>query len=423
MEPTTVQHALSAAVHAGALTEEAPLCLLYDLDRLRANLAALAGAFPAGTIHALAVKACPLAAVLDEARGLGFGAECASEGELELALRLGFPPERILFDSPAKTRPEIARALDAGVTLNIDNLQELERVAARLTAAGAGAGGRSRIGLRVNPQVGAGSIAMSSTASRGSKFGVPLEEQRAAVLDAFRRHDWLRGLHVHVGSQGCPLDLMVAGARRVVDLGLEIEALRGRPVELFDLGGGLPIDYTRDALETRYAEYAAALGERVPELFSGAYQLATEMGRHVFARSGWAASRVEYTKESGGRRIAVIHAGADLFVRAAYLPEIWSHRVTVHDAGGAPKEGPRAPWDVAGPLCFSGDLIARGVELPAIEPGDIVVVHDAGAYTLSMWSRYNSRRAPAVLGYEGDPARIRLLKERESLDDLLRFWG
>src|SRR5512140_2732754 len=123
MEPTTVQRtfaALSAALRAGALAEEAPLCLLYDLDMLRANLAALAGAFPAGTIHALAVKACPLAAVLDEARGLGFGAECASEGELELALRLGFPPERILFDSPAKTRPEIARALEAGVTLNID---------------------------------------------------------------------------------------------------------------------------------------------------------------------------------------------------------------------------------------------------------------------------------------------------------------
>lgn len=421
MEPTAVQRALSAALRAGALTEEEPLCLLYDLDMLRANLAALAGAFPAGTIHALAVKACPLAALLGEARGLGFGAECASEGELELGLRLGFPPERILFDSPAKTRPEIARALDAGVTLNIDNPQELERVAARV--AGQSTRSRSTIGLRVNPQVGAGAIAMSSTASRGSKFGVPLEEQRAAVLDAFRRHEWLRGLHVHVGSQGCPLELMVAGARRVVDLALEIQALRGRPVELLDIGGGLPVDYAHDALEARYAGYAAALREGVPELFSGAFQLATEMGRHVFARSGWAASRVEYTKEAGGRRIAVIHAGADLFVRAAYLPEIWSHRVTVHDAGGAPKEGPRAPWDVAGPLCFSGDLIARGVELPAIEPGDIVVVHDAGAYTLSMWSRYNSRRAPAVLGYEGEPARIRVLKERESLDDLLRFWG
>jgi diaminopimelate decarboxylase len=81
------------------------------------------------------------------------------------------------------------------------------------------------------------------------------------------------------------------------------------------------------------------------------------------------------------------------------------------------------PWDVAGPLCFTGDLLARERQLPHMTPGDHVVVHDAGAYTLAMWSRYNSRRAPAVYGYEGDPPAIKLLKPAESLDDLLRFWG
>ena len=134
------------------------------------------------------------------------------------------------------------------------------------------------------------------------------------------------------------------------------------------------------------------------------------------------ASRVEYTKIAGGRSIAVIHAGADLFVRAAYAPQHWHHRVSVFDAGGSPKGGALSPWDVAGPLCFSGDLVARERLLPPIEPGDIVVVHDAGAYTLSMWSRYNSRRAPAVHGFEGETPRLRLLKRAETEDEVRRFW-
>jgi diaminopimelate decarboxylase len=221
---------------------------------------------------------------------------------------------------------------------------------------------------------------------------------------------------------------MVEGARRVVDLALEIQAERGAPIELFDLGGGLPVDYAGGAGAPGFSEYAAALKQRAPELFAdaapcGPKRLATEFGRSLSAKIGWVASRVEYTKTSGERRIAVIHAGADLFVRAAYLPEVWSHRVTVHDPSGAPKEGPLEAWDVAGPLCFSGDLIARDRALPAIAPGDIVVVHDAGAYTLSMWSRYNSRRAPAVYGHEGDPPEISRLKPPEAIEDLLRFWG
>ncbi|MCC6558141.1 MAG: diaminopimelate decarboxylase [Polyangiaceae bacterium] len=414
-----VERVLAAAVREGAIGEDAPAAMFYDMDAFRAGLGALEAAFPAGTLHALAVKANPLAAMLAEARALGFGAECASEAELEHARRLGFPADRILFDSPAKTRREIATALDGGVTLNADNLDELGRIAARLEVAPS----RSLIGLRVNPEVGAGRITSSSTAFRGSKFGVPLGEQREAVLAAFAAHPWLRGLHVHVGSQGCDVALMVAGARRAVELAAEIEARRGRPIDLLDIGGGLPIDYTCNGKAPSFSDYAAALRAGAPGIFEGPFRIATELGRSVSAGAGFFASRVEYVKRAGDHRIAVIHAGADLFLRAAYLPETWSHRISAHDPRGAPKQGPAAPWDVAGPLCFSGDLVARARPLPAVEPGDLVVVHDAGAYTLAMWSRYNSRRAPAVLGYEGDPPRLRLLKAAESLDDVLRFWG
>jgi diaminopimelate decarboxylase len=130
---------------------------------------------------------------------------------------------------------------------------------------------------------------------------------------------------------------------------------------------------------------------------------------------------VEYTKRSGECRIAVIHAGADLFLRQVLAPEAWSLRVSVHHPDGRPKSGAPEPWDIAGPLCFSGDLLARGRSLPPIEPGDLVVVHDAGAYTLALWSRYNSRCSPVVLAH--GPEGLMVLRRAETVDEVLRFWG
>jgi diaminopimelate decarboxylase len=419
MDAKRVRPVIEAAVRAGVLGEDTPAAMFHDLDAFRGGLAALRDAFPAGTLHAVAMKANPLAALLAEARDLGFGVECASEAEVEHALRLGFKGPDVVFDSPAKTVREIDHALAHDVTVNADNLGEIERIAARIASRPS----RSLVGLRVNPVVGGGTILSSSTATRTSKFGVTLDEHRAAIVDAFARHPWLVGLHAHVGSQGCALDLMAESARRLVDLADEIEARRGRAIALLDIGGGLPVDYTSDDVRPTFAEYAALLRERVSELFSGRFRLATEQGRSVFAKGGWAASRVEHVKRAGGRDIAVVHFGADLFVRTAYLPATWPHRITVHDGAGAPKEGPTSPRDIAGPLCFSGDLLAEARLLPPIEAGDFVVVHDAGAYTLGMWSRYNSRRAPAVIGYTLDPPQLRLLKPAETVDDVLRFWS
>lgn len=419
MDANRVRLVIEAATRAGVLGSDTPVLMFHDLDAFRAGLAALRAAFPPGALHAVAMKANPVGALLAEARALGFGVECASEVEVEHALRLGFAGPDVVFDSPAKTVREIDRALASDVTVNADNLGEIERIAARLAAKPS----RSVVGLRVNPVVGGGTIAASSTATRTSKFGVTLDEHRAAIVDAFARHPWLVGLHAHVGSQGCALDRMVESARRLVDLAVEIEARRGRAVTLLDIGGGLPVDYTSDDVRPTFAEYAALLRQRVPELFSGRFRLVTEQGRSVFAKGGWVASRVEHTKRAGGRDIAVVHVGADLFVRTAYLPATWPHRITVHDPAGALKQGPASPWDIAGPLCFSGDLLAEGRALPPVEAGDFVVVHDAGAYTLSMWSRYNSRRAPAVFGYTLDPTSLRLLKAAETVDDVLRFWS
>lgn len=421
MDAARLHAAVTAATAAGWLRPE-PLAgdqgaavVLHDLDAVDQRIAELRSAFPADTLHAVAVKANPVAGVLDYLAHSGCGLEAASRVELAMALdRL--PPDRVVFDSPCKTVDDLRLALDAGVLLNIDSLQELQRVV-QLLDKGTPPG---PVGLRINPDIGAGSIAATSTAVAGSKFGIDLGRHRAAVLAAFAQQPWLCGLHVHVGSQGNSVDQLVAGAAALCALAEQIRATGAR-VDILDIGGGLPVDYSGGAARPDFSAYADALRQAAPGLWSGPHRLVTEFGRSLHAQAGVVLSRVEATKRSGRRRIAIIHVGADLFVRAVYRPAQWRHHITVLDPAGRPKAGPRMPWDVVGPLCFSGDRLCKGRQLPPIEPGDLVAIRDAGAYTLAMWSRYNSRCAPAVLGLRGD--QVLLLKPAEQIDDVQRFWG
>lgn len=393
--------------------------LFYDLDYANGRLGQLRTAFPEGTLHALAVKACPLTALLRRAGDDGFGAEASSAAELEQAIRAGIPADRIVFDSPAKTEAELEHALRLGVHVNADNIQEIDRIAA-LKGRGVPV---TSVGARVNPEIGAGAIEASSTAMAGSKFGISLRDHSAVLIDRFEKHRWLSGIHVHIGSQGCDINLLASGVARAYEFGLLIERLMGNGrLSLFDIGGGLPVSYRAGVPGADFIQYAAALRPRMPGLFAKPWRLVTEFGRAVWANAGFAASRVEYTKRSHGRRIATIHVGGDLMPRTVYVPAVWRHELSVFDGRGRPKEGEPMEQDVAGPLCFSGDLVARGRLLPPIEPGDLIVVHDTGAYTLSMWSHYNSRLSPAVYGYEKSTGDLALLRKSTSVADAIRFW-
>jgi diaminopimelate decarboxylase len=396
------------ALRDGVLTESHPVVFLFDLPRFEATLDEVQAAFPAGTLHALAVKACPVGRLLRHAVARGFGLEAASAGELALALRIA-RPESILLDSPAKTFPELEAALAAGVHVNLDNLQEVARVASLGPPPGA------RIGLRVNPVVGAGRILHTSTAMAGSKFGVDLAEHGEQALAAFREHSWLTGLHVHVGSAGCDLGLLARGVAVVADLADRIEQA-GRRLSLLDIGGGLPID-TGEPI----AAYIDALARTAPAVLSGRWRLATELGRRVFGPPGILVARVEYTKTSGGRRIAIAHAGGDLFVRRVFAVDGDPLQIEVLGPDGRPRTGTPEPWDVGGPLCFSGDLIARGQDLPSISPGDLLVVRNAGAYTFSHSTRYNSRPLPGIYGWRPDRA-LEVLRPPETIEEIVRYW-
>ncbi|MCC8455453.1 diaminopimelate decarboxylase [Streptomyces rochei] len=399
--------AVRAAVEQGLLGPGTPIVGLLDVAGIRESAAALRAAFDAVTapgtpvLHAFAVKATPLVPVVRLLGEEGIGAEVASPGELALARAAGVPPERTVLDSPAKTQEELREALALGIAVNADNPQEL----ARIDALVAGGTSRSPLGVRVNPQVGGGTIEALSTATATSKFGVALRDEGARewVVRAYLDRPWLTRLHAHTGSQGIPLTLMAEGVAETYALAEEINERAGRrQVDTLDIGGGLPVNFASDETTPTYAEYARVLREAVPGLFDGRYGLVTEFGRSLLAKHGTVVARVEYAKSAGGRPVAVTHAGVQVATRTVYAPGAWPLRIAAYDAKGLPKAGPDVVQDVAGPACFAGDLLATGRALPLLEQGDYAAALDTGAYYFAHHYAYNSLARPGVYGFGAD---------------------
>ncbi len=439
-----IGQALKSALEQKMIREEDTAVIFYDLAFLEERLQQLVLSFPSSTLHGLAIKANPLLRVMDFARMAGekmnanIGVEAASMGEVSLALKTGYRPDQVVYDSPVKTMAELEFALKTGIHLNIDNLDELERVNNLLNTFDSA----SSIDIRINPQVGVGTILESSVAGEYSKFGVPIGSRRKELKEAFLKFPWLRGMHLHVGSQGCAMELLVNGTGVLYDFAVELNEQRivagFPPIDTFDIGGGLPISYHRDRPAPLMEDYVASLKKRAPGLFDHnvttspdhhvttsprhhVFRLITEFGRWTYTNAGWTASRVEYVKHDPGINTLMIHVGAELFIRECLNPSDWQHEYTLFDRNGNLKSGTDpVPYNLAGPLCFSGDILAKGVALPVAEEGDYLVIHDTGGYTFSMWSHYNSRQTPRILGYCGE--RFEVLKERQELAELAGFW-
>jgi diaminopimelate decarboxylase len=425
MDRAFIQSTMQAAISSGLLAEESPVVAFVHPDGIRETIKALKSAFPDHFVHAFAAKANCMKPALELVRSQGMACEAASPGELAQAFEAGFQAGEIVYDEPAKTRWVLRRALDLGISINIDNFQEFERLNGLIGDRPV----RGVIGFRINPQVGAGSIDAMSTATAQSKFGVALEDpgNHEQVVELYRRHEWLKCVHTHVGSQGCELDLLTSGIRKIVDLAEEINALCGcRRVSVIDIGGGLPVNFGSDEITPTFSAYAAALSSTVPELFTGHYRVITEFGRSVFAKNGFIVTRVEYTKMSGGRPIALTHAGAQLATRTVFMPDSWPLRLSVYDSNGRFKTGKTQDYDVAGPLCFAGDLIAEERPLPAIEPGDYIVLHDTGAYYFSNPFYYNALPSPAVYAaswQSGESVQFNAWRRQQTVDETLAVIG
>lgn len=268
-----------------------------------------------------------------------------------------------------------------------------------------------------------------STATNTSKFGVALKDagNREKLISCYQAHRWLTSMHTHIGSQGCTLELMVAGIRVVVDLAKEINQVVGRKqISVIDIGGGLPVNFDSEEITPTFADYASALRAAIPELFKGEFTVKTEFGRSIYAKNGFIATRVEYTKQSGGRRIAITHAGAQTATRTAFMPDLWAIRLSVYDSSGVARSGTILEQDVAGPCCFAGDMLARKRPLPIIEPGDYVMLHDTGAYYFSNPFFYNNLPAIGVYGATintGGDAALNVWRKQQSVEDMLAVIG
>jgi len=351
-----------------------------------------------------AVKANGNGAILKLLAELGAGADIVSGGEMLAALRAGFPPQRIVFAGVGKTDEELALGLERGIgEFNAESEQEIRRLSRVAVTRGTVA----RVSLRVNPDIDPQTHPYISTGLREAKFGVPI----GIAGDILRRSRSLAGVQVvgvqcHLGSQITDLAPLATGARDLAGLSRELLD-EGFPLETIDLGGGLGVDYEGGA-----GADPAALAEHILPAIDGLpLTLVLEPGRSLVAEAGALLTRVLYVKENQGRRFVIVDAGMNDLLRPALYGA--HHRVEPVQPRGAP----RVEVDVVGPVCETGDFLARGREIELPEPGDLLLVRDTGAYGFAMSSRYNMRPRAAEVMAEAGVAR--LIRRRETFGDLI----
>ncbi len=353
------------------------------------------------------VKANASRALLALLRGLGSGVDVVSGGELFRAQRAGFSGHDIIFGGVGKTARELREGLQAGVKLiNVESQGELDL----LDSIARERGVTAPVGLRVNPEVTVENAhAYIATGERGHKFGIPFDD----ALDAARATLALPGLRLmgldmHVGSQLSTLDPYRDGLARLEQLGTHIRAL-GIQLTYLDVGGGLPVQYGEGDEEPDLDAFARVVAPVVQAL--GA-ELLVEPGRFFAASGGVLLSRVLYRKRSGGKDYVVADAGMTELLRP-------SHYDAFHLIEAATSTGARAVVDVVGPVCESGDFLALGREMDDVSPGDLLVIHTAGAYGYVMSSNYNARPRAAEVMVDGH--RFAIVTVRETYEDLVRL--
>ena len=363
----------------------------------------------AGRDHLLcyAMKANSSLAVLQWFARHGCGFDIVSGGELERALAVGADPGRVVFSGVGKTRPEMARALAAGVMcFNVESTAELDV----LSDVAATSGRTARVSLRVNPDVDAKTHPYISTGLRDNKFGIA----HAGALAAFRRAAQLPGLQVvgidcHIGSQIAATEPYLEALARLLDLVEEVEAA-GVPLAHVDVGGGLGITYADEAPPAA-EELVARLLECIDARGHAHRKLIFEPGRSLVGNAGVLVSEVLYVKPGEARNFCVVDAAMNDLMRPA-MYDAWMRIVECERDGGEPQV-----WDVVGPICESGDWLGRDRTL-AVAPGDHIAVLSAGAYAMSMASNYNTRGRAAEVLVDGDCAV--LIRDRETPADLMR---
>ena len=347
----------------------------------------------------------------------GSGFDVVSGGELHRVKLAGGDPERTVFAGVGKTDDEIVAGLEAGVLMfNVESEGELEaitRVAAAMNRV-------APIALRVNPDVDPRTHRYTSTGKKESKFGMDIERslrvaEAALAMSSVR----MIGMHMHIGSQITTTEPYAGAVAKGVEVIGQLRRM-GHPIGWYNMGGGFGISYKKSEARS-IAEFAAAI---LPGVKAAGCRLAIEPGRVIAGNAGILVSRVLYTKQSGDKRFLIQDAAMNDLIRPALYESF--HRIwPVVAAPGlpAPPDDFEAaipgtePWDVVGPVCESGDFLAKDRSLPQLDRGDLIAIFSAGAYGMVMASNYNTRpRAAEVLVAL---RQSRLVRRRETYEDLV----
>ena len=379
---------------------------LYSHATLRQHFLAFDRAF-SGVRHltCFSMKSNSNMAILRLFALLGGGVDIVSGGELYRALKAGVKPDRIVYSGVGKGEADLEYALSTGILMfNVESSQEIVRlnqVAKRI-------GRRARLSIRVNPDVDPKTHPYISTGLKENKFGIDIND----ALDQYRMASGLKGLDAvgvscHIGSQLTQVEPFVDALRKLKGL---IRALgdEGIRVDFLDLGGGLGITYENEA-PPHPEEYARAIQA---ELGATDLTLIFEPGRVIAGNAGILVTKVLYTKATGEKTFFVVDAAMNDLMRPCLYDSFHAIQPV------RPRGREKVKADVVGPICESGDFLAREREVERLDPGDLIAVMSAGAYGYSMSSTYNSRpRACEVMVKED---RYYTIRKREGFEDLIR---
>jgi len=370
--------------------------LVYCERTIRGQVRAYRDAAP-GALVVYGTKAFANVELLRLLAEEGAGADVSTLGELAFAQAAGVPGERIVVHGNNKSEEELRAAAQVGALVVLDGAGEAEA---------APAAGVRRVLVRLTPGVEAATHRSIQTAHEESKFGLAPDAAAREVERARELGLEVEGLHIHVGSQLGRTDESVLALERVLAF---LENLRWKP-RVLDLGGGLGVRHNREEQLPSVAEFVGPLLDRIPAGVS----LILEPGRSLVGRAGVTLYRIGSVKESGGVTYAAIDGGMSDNPR----PQLYGARYEALLANRA-DELPSGVYRVAGKHCESGDVLIEAAELPEPRQGDVLAVPATGAYTLALGSTYNGVPRPAVvLAADGE---ARLIRARETVDDLLRF--
>ncbi|HOW42654.1 MAG TPA: diaminopimelate decarboxylase [Candidatus Omnitrophota bacterium] len=351
------------------------------------------------------VKANSNLSVLKALVDKGAGLDIVSGGELFRALQVGCPPERIVYASVGKTEVEIEAAIKKGILFfNVESLPELEninRIAARL-------GKCTRVALRINPDVEPRTHHYITTGKLTNKFGIDFQTAGKIILESGRlSHVRIKGIHIHIGSQitiGAPF---VEAIRKVIAFIRKLKAA-GISIEYLNIGGGLGIIYKNERPQTAQ-QYADKV---LPILKKSGLRIIMEPGRFIIGSAAILVTRVLYVKKTPLKKFVIVDAGMNDLIR----PALYSAHHEIVPLTFSP--GAKEKVDIVGPICESGDFLAKERVLPAMKEGDLLAVMCAGAYGFSMASNYNSRKRAAEVLVKNKA--VKLIRRRENNDDLVR---